>query len=109
MFSDYALSIHAREDRPERITEILVNVGLGQPILRVPHEDKKDCFYYLTSTGVLVIASPVKKVIVTMFLPAMGQVRYLYTRAGRTHINPSITKTIKNNYKNFPWIYEIKG
>ena len=61
MFSNYTLSIHAREDRPERITEILVNVGLGQPILRVPHEDKKDCFYYLTSTGVLVIASPVKK------------------------------------------------
>ena len=29
MFTDYTLSIHAREDRPERITEILVNVGLG--------------------------------------------------------------------------------
>ena len=90
------MSIHAREERLDRLTYIAMNVGFGDTVFEAPngqHPDRIDC---LTDTGVLIIKGR-DGTIITAYIPTMDKVIAIYRRQGITRIPTAVYNKVRKN------------
>ena len=93
-------SIHLDTDRKYRWDYITANIGLGQPLIKVPYASRMS-ETELTDTGVIVIRSTRTGDIITMYLPTEKQVRYLYHIAGRQVVPVAIITKVRKNQRHY--------
>lgn len=88
---------HLIEDRMDRVVFIATKVGFGEIVEEFYIEDNHGKHYEcVTSTGVIIVKDLSKKVVVTMFVGRMGQIKRLY---GDKEIPRNLKITIKRNEK----------
>lgn len=96
---------HLIEDRMDRVVFIATKVGFGEIVEEFYIEDNHGKHYEcVTSTGVIIIKDLSKKVVVTMFVGRMGQIKRLY---GDRKIPQNLLAVVKRNEKKK--FYEISG
>ena len=99
-------SIHLDTDRKYRWDYITANIGLGQPLIKVPYASRMS-ETELTDTGVFVIRSTRTGDIITMYLPTEKQVRYLYHIAGRQVVPVAIINKVRKNQRHYDKLKKI--
>lgn len=96
---------HLTEDRMDRVVFIATTIGFGEIVEEFYIEDNHGKHYEcVTSTGVIIIKDLSKKVIITMFVGRMAQVKRLY---GDREIPKNLKAIVKRNEKKK--FYEISG
>ena len=96
---------HLTEDRMDRVVFIATTIGFGEIVEEFYIEDNHGKHYEcVTSTGVIIIKDLSKKVIITMFVGRMAQVKRLY---GNREIPKNLKAVVKRNEKKK--FYEISG
>ena len=96
---------HLTEDRMDRVVFIATTIGFGEIVEEFYIEDNHGKHYEcVTSTGVIIIKDLSKKVIITMFVGRMAQVKRLY---GDREIPKNLKAVVKRNEKKK--FYEISG
>lgn len=92
---------HASEDRLDRITAIALTIGFGKVIKERQRDGK---WYQITDTGVLVVRTPDKESIITIWAATQRQVADIY---GEETIPGTLRYKMKANRKKFPETYEM--
>lgn len=92
---------HASEDRLDRITAIAMTIGFGQ-VIKERQKDGK--WYQITDTGVMVVRTPDRESIITMWAATQRQVADIY---GEETIPGTLRNKMKANRKKFPETYEM--
>ena len=88
---------HLTEDRMDRVVFIATTVGFGETVEEFFIEDNHGKHYEcVTSTGVIIIKDLSKKVVITMFVGRMAQIKRLY---GDKEIPRNLKAIIKRNEK----------
>ena len=88
---------HLTEDRMDRVVFIATTIGFGEIMEEFYIEDNHGKHYEcVTSTGVIIIKDLSKKVIITMFVGRMAQIKRLY---GDKEIPRNLKAIIKRNEK----------
>lgn len=90
------ISEHGRIDRVERITRIITELGIGEIVLTIEHQEMKrlEC---LTSTGVILIKSSTDNIVITAYVASIERVIAMYKSQGVNNLPPSIrNKVLKN-------------
>ena len=88
---------HLTEDRMDRVVFIATVIGFGEIMEEFYIEDNHGKHYEcVTSTGVIIIKDLSKKVIITMFVGRMAQIKRLY---GDREIPRNLKAIIKRNEK----------
>ena len=96
---------HLTEDRMDRVVFIATTIGFGEIVEEFYIEDNHGKHYEcVTSTGVIIIKDLSKKVIITMFVGRMAQVKRLY---GDREIPKNLKAVVKRNEKKK--FHEISG
>ena len=90
------LSQHARQDRVERLSRIIVEVGIGYAVFEYVERDRT-C--QITSTGVLMVYSVenTQKVLLTAYLLTMEKAAAVYRHWGYNDIPKMMVNTINKN------------
>lgn len=92
---------HASEDRLDRITAIALTIGFGRVIKERQRDGK---WYQITDTGVMVVRTPDKAAIITMWAATQRQVADIY---GEETVPGTLRNRMKANKKKFPETYEM--
>lgn len=88
---------HLTEDRMDRVVFIATTIGFGEIVEEFYIEDNHGKHYEcVTSTGVIIIKDLSKKVVITMFVGRMAQIKRLY---GDKEIPRNLKAIIKRNEK----------
>ena len=88
---------HLTEDRMERVVFIATTIGFGETVEEFFIEDNHGKHYEcVTSTGVIIIKDLSKKMVITMFVGRMAQIKRLY---GDKEIPRNLKAIIKRNEK----------
>ena len=88
---------HLTEDRMDRVVFIATTIGFGEIMEEFYIEDNHGKHYEcVTSTGVIIIKDLSKKVIITMFVGRMAQIKRLY---GDKESPRNLKAIIKRNEK----------
>ena len=92
------LSHHARQDRVERLSRIVVEVGIGHTVFEYI-ERERTC--QITSTGVLMVYSmeDTQRVLLTAYLLTMEKAASVYKHCGYNDIPRIVVNTINKNKK----------
>ena len=93
---------HASEERLDRITAIAMTVGFGQVIKERQMGEGK--WYQITDTGVLIVRTPDKHSIITMWTAKMKQVAEIY---GDERVPETLKNRMRANRKKFPETYAM--
>lgn len=90
------LSRHARQDRVERLSRIVMEVGLGHIIFEYI-ERGRTC--QITSTGVLMVYSieDTERVLLTAYLLTMDKAAAVYKHRGYNDIPRMVVNSINKN------------
>ena len=90
------LSRHARQDRVERLSRIIVEVGIGHTVFEYVERDRT-C--QITSTGVLMVYSTEdsQRVLLTAYLLTMKKAGAVYRYWGYNDIPRTVVNTINKN------------
>lgn len=90
------LSQHARQDRVERLSRIVVEVGIGYTVFEYI-ERGRTC--QITSTGVLMVYSveDTQRVLLTAYLLTMEKAAAVYRHWGYNDIPKMMVNTINKN------------
>lgn len=90
------LSQHARQDRVERLSRIVVEVGIGYAVFEYV-ERGRTC--QITSTGVLMVYSVenTQRVLLTAYLLTMEKAVAVYRHRGYNDIPKMMVNTINKN------------
>lgn len=90
------LSRHARQDRVERLSRIIMEVGIGHTIFEYI-ERGRTC--QITSTGVLMVYSieDSQRVLLTAYLLTMEKAGAVYKHRGYNDIPRMVVNTINKN------------
>lgn len=78
MMNRMKMTKHAAEDRIDRLMQIATTIGFGKEVLCVPSDTKPDAVECLTDTGVIIIKSADKKVMITAYVATIDRVFALY-------------------------------
>lgn len=96
---------HLTEGRMDRVVYIATTIGFGEVMEEFYIEDNHGKHYEcVTSTGVIIVKDLSKKVVVTMFIGRIGQIKRLY---GDRKIPQNLIAVVKRNEKKK--FYEISG
>lgn len=96
---------HLIEDRMDRVIFIATEIGFGEIVEEFYIEDNHGKHYEcVTSTGVIIVKDLTKKVVVTMFIGRLAQIKRLYKDR---EIPRGLLAIIKRNEKKK--YYEISG
>lgn len=90
------LTVHAEEDRMERIAFIATTAEFGEVRFVKMVEDRgRLTKLELTSTGVLIVTNPEKKALVTMFLATIDQATWV----SEGQLSQEIKRAVRRNAK----------
>lgn len=90
------LTVHAEEDRMERIAFIATTAEFGEVrFTKTVQEQGRVTRLELTSTGVLIVTNPEKKALVTMFLATIDQA--IWVSEGQ--LSQEVRQAVKRNSK----------
>lgn len=93
------LSHHAAADRIERLVNIAATIGIGEEIVSFPYTDQKQQkIQSITDTGVLLVMSSDRSVLITAYMVTISKAFALYKDNGMD-IPPKLIKTIQYNLK----------
>ena len=94
-------SNHCIEERTERVYEIASTIGFGEIMQYFPgaHEVKA-----ITNTGVLLIMTPNKKKIITLYVVTMAQAKKLF----KGEVPVQLKKTLRRYEKKGKFQYNCK-
>lgn len=101
------LSYHARNERADRLTAILVNIGLGEPVLTL-WDERKQHKNVITSTGILLVQSPDGKTLVTAFVPTINKIHALCVHNSIPKVPRQIKIAVERNQTKFKWIAALQ-
>lgn len=99
----FTMSNHARDDRSDRITRILTEVGFNSVILRTIDKQNPEHELVLTDTGILFTVGVGNNILVTAYLITTPKLVAIY----EGHNPPSISKRVKMNEKRFAHLFGI--
>ena len=91
------MSIHAREDRTDRLTYIAMTVGFGAVVAERVTETTREC---LTDTGVLIIKAREEEFMITAYIADMDKAFAVYCNAKNCGRMPTYLhqRVLKNAY-----------
>lgn len=100
------LSRHASRDRVERLSRIVMEVGIGQTIFEFK-ENKRE--YTITSTGVLMVwdYDNAEKVLLTAFLIDIDKAVAVYKNNGYDRVPMPLYRTVLLNMRVHKELYHI--
>ena len=104
----YKMTKHAQVDRYDRICGIIDSIGLGEPRLKIPHDEYPNRDYVLTTTGVLLIVSE-DTYLITAYVPTVAKV-YAIFRTAMAHgrmpndLYNAIVRNDKVRHKHPEWV-----
>lgn len=100
------LSHHASRDRVERLSRIVMEVGLGKSLLEFKSEGRP-CT--ITSTGVLMIweTEGTERVLLTAYLLSVNKAMAIYKKNRQRDIPRGLYNTILRNLRVHEEIYHI--
>lgn len=93
---------HAGEDRLDRITAIAMTIGFGQVIKERQMEENK--WYQVTDTGIMIVRTPNKEAVITMWTASQRQVAEVY---GDERVPETLKNRMRANKKKFPEVYAM--
>lgn len=97
------MTYHVLEERMERITKIATTVGFGEPLFEVEN-CKNNTVIALTDTGVVIVKSPDRSKLITMYMATYVQADAFFHLANQSF--PSWMKNvIKKNVKKYAFLY----
>ena len=90
------LTNHCRGERLDRLVRIATEIGFGEVILTIRHEEmhRREC---LTSTGIIMIKDIQEEVLITAYVASIDRVIAMYKSQGFNSPPPSVrNKVLKN-------------
>ena len=98
MVIDFKMSAHCSQERTDRLAFIMLNSGLGE--IFCEYQESDALLYRLTTTGVLMIIDPVRKVLVTAYYVNMDKAVAIIHKCGHTNYSHhSLYRVIEANKK----------
>lgn len=97
----FTMSDHAKDDRCDRITTMLTEIGYNSIIFQGIDKTNPEHTLYLTDTGILFIVGTGNNVLVTAYLISTPKLCAIYE--GKNP--PSISKRVKRNEKLYPHLF----
>ena len=101
------LTYHARVERIDRLTALLVNLELGEIILEAPDERNEGSVRCLTSTGIVLVKSMYTGAIITGYMATMDQLHAMYYSINQREIPRDILRRVKRNATHYSFLYSI--
>ena len=101
------LTYHARVERIDRLTALLVNLELGEIILEAPDERNEGSIRCLTSTGIVLVKSMYTGAIITGYMATMDQLHAMYYSINQREIPRDILRRVKRNATHYSFLYSI--
>lgn len=101
------LSSHAIDDRAERITNILLTIGVGNILYKIkdkpPHKEVMLC---ISDTGVLIIKDISSDVVITMYAMTTKKLYGIFESHFGTYPPQNLLRIVRNNEKKRKFLYE---
>lgn len=98
MVIDFKMSYHCSQERTDRLAFIMLHGGLGE--IFCEYQESDALLYRLTTTGVLMIIDPARKVLVTAYYINMEKAAAIIHRCKHTNYSHhSLYKVIEANEK----------
>jgi len=92
---------HTKVERKDRVDYILDTVGLGEPMVDSFVEERNH-WERLTTTGVLIVLDPSKKIVVTLYVPTVSKAVAVYcSGTHRSRVPENKMKLFRYNERNF--------
>ena len=101
------LTYHARVERIDRLTALLVNLELGEIILEAPDERNEGSVRCLTSTGIVLVKSIHTGALITGYMATMDQLHAMYYSINQREIPRDILRRVKRNATHYSFLYSI--
>ena len=101
------LTVHAQNDRMDRLVAIIDHVGIGEITLEVPNLQNPGTIAKVTTTGVILIVSETTDRLVTGYLGTFQQVAKIYRINGQDHLPQWMVKRLKENKKKYSFLYNL--
>lgn len=102
------LSKHCINDRKERLLSIAQSVDFGEEVNRFTGCNEFGAIIeVITTTGVLILKSPVDETVITAYMITMDKAAAIYRKHGYNRVPSFLEKTIKNNMKKRKFLYEV--
>jgi hypothetical protein len=101
-----ALSLHCKEDRLERLTQIGMTIGFGEVVEKFPGRNGKSATVHcLTNTGVVIIKDPTESIVITAFAIHSDRLFGYYKKNNRGNPPEYLVNIVKNNEKKRKFLY----
>lgn len=102
------ISKHCINERRERLTAIIQTVDLGEEMACFTgHNEFGEVLEVITTTGVLILKSPVDGMVITAYMITIEKASAIYKRHGYSRVPTALEKTIKNNIKKRGFLFNI--
>lgn len=98
MVIDFTMSYHCSQERTDRLAFIMLHGGLGE--IFCEYQKSEELLYRLTTTGVLMIIDPMRKVLITAYYATMDRaVAILHNCKHTNYPTKDLYKAIRANEK----------
>lgn len=101
------LTYHAKVERIDRLTALIINLELGEIIFEAPDERNEGSVRCLTSTGIILVKSIHTGAIITGYMATMDQLHAMYYSMNQREIPRDILRRVKRNATHYNFLYSI--
>lgn len=99
---------HAGVERANRLRALEEVLGFTKPVLDIIIQEEQKR-YLLTSSGIIIVKSLRRDVVITAYMANVNQCYRLYKLAGKSKIAPKMEKRVIKNCQRHPELFTIVG
>lgn len=108
MIMKVEMTRHAKEERIDRLTRCMVEIGMNEIIREIVTTTGTHgpAIYSITDTGLVFIKSPVTNKLITGYMGSVGQIINIFAQIGE-EVPRALLMRVKSNCKRFPYLLEM--
>ena len=99
------LTYHAKVERIDRLTALIVNLELGEIILEAPDARNEGTTRCLTSTGIIFVKNSATGAIITGYMATISQVLGMYNSMEQREVPRDIIRRVKRNATRYDFLF----